>query len=107
MEMICNGVILMEFEESVKKEEQIEEKEQHIEQKEQDQKVDRFTELMFGRRPNMERKEHEIKPENTVGDDVNYFTIMEQIGDIMNSIDNLKPVLKEFSPIIDYIKKKI
>lgn len=75
---------------------------------------DRFTQLMFGNRvPNKYREQHnsqekqveeQVKEQNN---EVNYFTLMEQIDDIMGSLENLKPVLKEFGPIVDYIKKKI
>ncbi|MGM0874605.1 MAG: hypothetical protein ACQEWV_07330 [Bacillota bacterium] len=74
--------------------------------------VDRFSELMFGTRPTARKQEnkhepkHSNKDENKT-DEVNYFTLMEQINDIMVSLGNLKPILKEFTPIMDYIKKKI
>ncbi len=72
---------------------------------------DRFTQLMFGNRVpkryreqnNMEEKQVEVEQSN----EINYFTLMEQIDDIMVSIENLKPVLKELGPIVDFIKKKI
>lgn len=69
------------------------------------QPVDRFSELMFGSRSSQLKQGNDQEPTKT--DEVNYFTLMEQIDDIMGSIDNLKPVFKHFTPIIDYIKKKI
>jgi hypothetical protein len=74
--------------------------------------VDRFSKLMFGAKASREIKENNQHQENSVHDEnktdeVNYFTLMEQIDDIMGSLENLKPMLKQFSPIIDYIKKKI
>ncbi|WP_051475627.1 hypothetical protein [Bacillus sp. J37] len=71
---------------------------------------DRFTQLMFGNRvPNKYREQHnsQEKQVEEQNNEVNYFTLMEQIDDIMGSLENLKPVLKEFGPIVDYIKKKM
>ncbi|WP_273122571.1 hypothetical protein [Bacillus weihaiensis] len=77
--------------------------------KERDRQADPFTELMFGTRKKDEpsKKEESVKSELQGGNEANYFTLMEQIDDIMVSLENLKPMLKEFSPIMDYIKKKI
>jgi hypothetical protein len=73
--------------------------------------VDRITEFMFGPRAGRERRmENEKQDQINNGEndqEANYFTIMEQLGDIMDSIENLKPMIKQFSPIMDYIKKKI
>ena len=69
------------------------------------QAVDRFSALMFGSRNSQLKQGND--QEQTKTEEVNYFTLMEQIDDIMGSIDNLKPVFKHFTPIIDYIKKKI
>lgn len=71
---------------------------------------DRFTQLMFGNRvPQRYREQNNLqeKQAEEQSNEVNYFTLMEQIDDIMASLENLKPVLKEFGPIVDYIKKKI
>lgn len=72
--------------------------------------TDRFTQLMFGNRiPKKYSEQYQI-PEDEgeqQKDEVNYFMLIEQIDDIMVSLDNLKPILKEFAPILDYIKKKI
>ncbi|MBO1511626.1 hypothetical protein [Metabacillus bambusae] len=74
--------------------------------------VDRFSELMFGAKASRVKKENNQQQVDSVHDEnktdeVNYFTLMEQIDDIMGSLENLKPMLKQFSPIMDYIKKKI
>ena len=71
---------------------------------------DRFTQLMFGNRiPKKYREEYNSneKQEEEQSKEANYFTLMEQIDDIMNSLENLKPVLQEFAPIVEYIKKKM
>lgn len=74
--------------------------------------ADPFTQLMFGNRVppryrNQQQKQVKEEEKKSDESEVNYFTLMEQIDDIMVSLENLKPVLKQFSPIMDYIKKKI
>ena len=78
-----------------------------IDQKEdvQTPPVDRFTEFMFGTRPS--RRNNDQQQTNTEMDDVSYFTLLEQIDDIMVSLKDLKPMLEQLSPLMDYIKKKI
>ncbi|WP_243385731.1 hypothetical protein [Bacillus kexueae] len=61
-----------------------------------------FDAFMFGKP--MVREE--TKEQEKVGD-FDYTQLMAQIDDVMTSIDDLKPLLKEFSPIVDFIKKKI
>lgn len=69
--------------------------------------TDKFTQLMFGNRvpKRLQHSSHQEEQENKK-EDVNYFTLMGQIDDIMVSLENLKPVLKELSPIMDFLKKK-
>lgn len=71
--------------------------------------VDRFSQLMFGSRSatqNLKKDETQpITPEKQE-EEINYFTLMEQIDDIMVSFENLKPMLKQFAPLLNYIKKK-
>ncbi|TXC90763.1 hypothetical protein FS935_12705 [Metabacillus litoralis] len=70
--------------------------------------VDRFSQLMFGSRSvsqNPEQEQIQPKPSEKQ-QEINYFTLMEQIDDIMLSVENLKPMLKQFAPLLDYIKKK-
>jgi hypothetical protein len=94
---------------------QFEKKAEHenSEKDENTPRVDRFSELMFGAKASLrEKKENNQYEEDSVQDEnktdeVNYFTLMEQIDDIMSSLENLKPMLKQFAPILDYIKKKI
>ncbi|MDQ0232296.1 hypothetical protein [Metabacillus malikii] len=87
----------------------MEHNEEHVEQQQDDSKEntgDYFTNLMFGSKHTTKNTE---PASNTIEhqSDIDYFTIMEQLNDIMNSIDNLKPVLKEFEPIVNFFKKKI
>jgi hypothetical protein len=83
------------------------EKNDDINQKEKAQTppVDRFRDFMFGTRSS--GRNNDQQQTNTEMDDVNYFTLLGQIDDIMISLKDLKPMLKQISPLIDYIKKKI
>ncbi|WP_226682676.1 hypothetical protein [Sutcliffiella horikoshii] len=67
--------------------------------------VDPFTRMMFGVQPR--RQTSEDKTENAsdkkVGDE--YYALIEQVDSIMESVNKLKPMIKEFSPILDYFKK--
>ena len=83
------------------------EKNDDIDQKEgaQTPPVDRFREFMFGTRSS--GRNNDQQQTNTEMDDVNYFTLLEQIDDIMVSLNNLKPMLEPLSPLMNYIKKKI
>jgi hypothetical protein len=72
-----------------------------------DEKKDPFTQLMFGdrRRRNEEQEQtEEAKEEFSPGTDWNQ--VMNQIQEIAASIQNLKPLIKEFSPLLDLFQKK-
>ncbi|WP_237661535.1 hypothetical protein [Sutcliffiella horikoshii] len=66
--------------------------------------VDPFTRMMFGSPPRREMVEENPanKPEKANTD---YYALMEQVDSIMESVNKLKPMLKEFSPLLDYFKK--
>ncbi|QGQ44654.1 hypothetical protein [Metabacillus sediminilitoris] len=70
--------------------------------------IDRFNQLMFGSRASsrIEERSH-IKKDDNPNEEIDYFTLLEQIDDIMESLKNLKPILNHLSPIVDFIKKKI
>lgn len=67
---------------------------------------DPFTRLMFGqpRRGENQAGKTEEGNQKKIGED--YYALIEQVDSIMESVNKLKPMLKEFSPIIDYFKKK-
>jgi len=65
---------------------------------------DFFTNLMFGKRQSRPKPEIEHSSQQN---EVDYLTLMDQIDDVVTSLKELKPLLKQFSPIINYIKKKI
>lgn len=68
---------------------------------------DRFTELMFGNRVFGRKKNY--SPTNNQENEfseVNYFTLFQQLDDILDSLEELKPVVQQISPLIDYFKKK-
>ena len=67
--------------------------------------VDPFTRMMFGIPPRRQTAENktESPSDNKTGDE--YYALMEQVDSIMDSVNKLKPMIKEFSPILDYFKK--
>ncbi|MBP1079617.1 hypothetical protein JOC74_000105 [Bacillus capparidis] len=69
---------------------------------------DFFNQMMFGKREEKEKaEEKEVKDEQKDPDSIDYNHVMNQIGKIMNSLDEIKPALKEFAPLFNSIKKKI
>jgi hypothetical protein len=68
--------------------------------------ADPFTRLMFGqpRRSEKPAEKPEESNQKKLGGD--YYALIEQVDSIMESVNKLKPMLKEFSPIFDYFKKK-
>ncbi|CAG9622867.1 hypothetical protein [Sutcliffiella rhizosphaerae] len=75
-----------------------------------EQEVDPFTRLMFGRQPRsvsevpVESPVEETTKKDKIGED--YAALLDQVDSIMVSVNKLKPMLKEFSPLLDYFKKK-
>lgn len=70
--------------------------------------MDPFDRLMFGPRPakRNEKNASEKKSNQNPTDEVDFNQLMEQISDIMTSIDKIKPALKDLSPLLDYFRKK-
>ncbi|MFJ5963801.1 hypothetical protein [Bacillus sp. NPDC093026] len=72
---------------------------------------DIFTAMMFGQPAEKEKNKSELKDERTDttsnDDSIDYMHVMNQIGNIMNSIDELKPVFKDVGPMISAFKKKL
>ncbi|MBY4603401.1 MULTISPECIES: hypothetical protein [Bacillus] len=72
--------------------------------------VDIFSKMMFGdnAKQNTEKEEVEEEVSRTNEEEtIDYMYIMNQIGSIMNSLDQIKPALKELAPMVSAIKKKI
>lgn len=98
---------MMDEREKIKKDDANSVTEKQLQEENQSQtgeRTDFFTELMFGRSRNNREREQQ---NDQLNQDVDYFQLMEQIDSIMESVKQLKPLLKPFSPIIDFIKKKI
>lgn len=74
-----------------------------IEMSKNEEKHDRFSEFMFGSKF---KRQTEPSVEKEDNNEINYLHIMEQIDSIMTSVNELKPVLSQLSPIINFIKKK-
>lgn len=72
--------------------------------------MDVFSKMMFGDSPKQTAENEEQQEEVSETNDeesIQYMHIMDQIGSIMNSLDQIKPALKELAPMISAIKKKI
>lgn len=70
--------------------------------------ADKFTQMMFGSR-RMERFEPRSPYAPQMQDDqqLRMMEIMEQLDNIYTSIQDLKPLLNEFSPVINFLKDKL
>ncbi|AOZ87689.1 hypothetical protein BK049_02605 [Bacillus xiamenensis] len=72
---------------------------------------DIFSAMMFGQPLEKEKNKSESKEErkdsSSSDDSIDYMHVMNQIGNIMNSIDELKPVFKDVGPMISAFKKKL
>ncbi|ARW06200.1 uncharacterized protein S101359_01192 [Bacillus atrophaeus] len=74
--------------------------------------LDVFSKMMFGdsaeKKEKQDEKEAVSRPgEEETAEAVDYMHVMNQIGSIMNSLDQLKPVLKDLGPMVTALKKKI
>lgn len=76
---------------------------------------DIFSTMMFGQPVEKEKETEKNKSEtkeeradtSSNDDSIDYMHVMNQIGNIMNSIDELKPVFKDVGPMISAFKKKL
>lgn len=74
--------------------------------------LDVFSKMMFGDSAEKKEKQDEKEAVSRSGEEetaevVDYMHVMNQIGSIMNSLDQLKPVLKDLGPMVTALKKKI
>lgn len=63
---------------------------------------DPFTQLMFGSR----RTPEEVDKQPANGPDLDYDELMNNIGTLMDSVSNLKPVFQKVLPIVRQMWKK-
>lgn len=68
------------------------------------EKENRFNQLMFGSSRKREKKEDEFSESSLANMDWNQ--LMNQCQEIAVSLQSLKPVLKELSPLLDLFQKK-
>lgn len=70
--------------------------------------IDPFTRLMFGSNRHGRGAPMEQGNEDKVNDQnqVDYVQLMTQLDEIMGSVNRIKPMLKELSPLLDFFKKK-
>ncbi len=73
--------------------------------------MDVFSKMMFGDNAKQKTEKEEVQEEGVSPaneeETIDYMYIMNQIGSIMNSLDQIKPALKELAPMVSAIKKKI
>ncbi|UIN47320.1 hypothetical protein M8181_06300 [Bacillus licheniformis] len=75
---------------------------------------DFFTKMMFGANaPGRHEEEPEAEAETETAEDAevsqeaDYMHVLNQVGQIMDSIDELKPVFKEIGSMVSALKNKI
>ncbi|KXZ13577.1 hypothetical protein AXI59_05215 [Bacillus nakamurai] len=76
--------------------------------------MDIFSKMMFGNtedrdEPEKEKEKEKEKeePEADPEEAIDYNHVMNQLGSIMNSLDQLKPVFKDLGSMVSALKKKI
>ncbi|QII48471.1 hypothetical protein G3M81_06855 [Bacillus paralicheniformis] len=74
---------------------------------------DFFTKMMFGANAPGRHEETETDAEAETAEDAevpqeaDYMHVLNQVGEIMDSIDELKPVFKEIGSMVSALKNKI
>ena len=73
---------------------------------------DFFTKMMFGSNAPARHEEEPDTESETVEDaevsqEADYMHVLHQVGEIMDSIDELKPVFKEIASIVSALKNKM
>ncbi|ASF28354.1 MULTISPECIES: hypothetical protein [Bacillus amyloliquefaciens group] len=71
--------------------------------------MDIFSKMMFGNSEERDKEPEENleQPQAETEEQIDYNHVMNQLGSIMNSLDQLKPVFKDLGPMVSAIKKKI
>jgi hypothetical protein len=82
-----------------------EEREENL-QEIQEEKKDVFSQIMFGNRKSASNDLRLTTSSEQEETDSDYSIILEQLFDIYSSIQELKPIVNEFSPVVQFIKKK-
>ncbi len=82
------------------------------EDKRSEESGDFFSSMMFGNKKERSKVDEETESSPAADgqepqSDNDFFQLFMQIDEIMGSLNELKPVLKEFTPIVDFIKKKL
>jgi hypothetical protein len=70
---------------------------------------DPFTRLMFGnssRFPQQQASENKETIQPQQQNQVDYMHLMKQVDEIMGSVNRIKPMIKEFGPLLDLFKKR-
>ncbi|MBM6618296.1 hypothetical protein [Bacillus suaedaesalsae] len=79
-------------------------KEQENEQVEREHPFDR---LMFGNRNEESRNSRPVSRQTTTSqNNFDFGSMLQNVDTIMSSINKFKPVVKQFSPLLDLLKKQ-
>ncbi|WP_195257814.1 hypothetical protein [Bacillus paralicheniformis] len=72
---------------------------------------DFFTKMMFGANAPGRHEETDAEAETVedaeVSQEADYMHVLNQVGEIMDSLDELKPVFKEIGSMVSALKNKI
>ncbi|MFN2747107.1 MULTISPECIES: hypothetical protein [Bacillus] len=71
---------------------------------------DFFSKMMFGTNQPAHREEQSDRQEaeeTNTAQEPDYMHVMNQVGQIMDSIDELKPMFKEIGSMVSALRKKI
>ncbi|MDF0728604.1 hypothetical protein PY093_18370 [Cytobacillus sp. S13-E01] len=66
--------------------------------------TDPFSRLMFG--PNKRSQSQSTPDQPQQNTQVDYYQLMQQFDEIMGSVNRIKPIVKEFTPLLNFFKKK-
>lgn len=83
-----------------------EEEKKENQQGNEEEVKDFFSQIMFGARNSVESETKSTVSPAQQDQEQNSNQIMSQLDDIYTSIQDLKPAIREFSPIIEFLKKK-
>lgn len=69
--------------------------------------LDPFTQLMFGTRipKNKQETTNSASQQEGYSNFQEYMVLMEQFEEIMKSLNNLKPIINELTPLLKFFKK--
>ena len=82
----------------------LEDKKNEISEENKSDVTDPFSRLMFG--PNKRSQSQSAPDQPQQNTQADYYKLMQQFDEIMGSVNRIKPMFKEFSPLLNFFKKK-